>query len=66
MTITGTYEGTQNEMKPYTLQSKKVKKKKKIYPMSRIQHFVKKKNKKKNTMLLGNFKGPLVTIENKA
>lgn len=27
MTITGTYEGTQNEMKPYTLQSKKVKKK---------------------------------------
>lgn len=37
MTITGTYEGTQNEMKPYTLQSKKVKN---IYPMSRIQHFV--------------------------
>lgn len=42
MTITGTYEGTQNEMKPYTLQSKKVKN---IYPMSRIQHFVKNKIK---------------------
>lgn len=51
-------------MVKYAEKVKKLKKKKKIYPMSRIQHFVKKKTKK--TMLLGNFKRPLVTIENEA
>lgn len=63
MTITGTYEGTQNEMKPYTLQSKKVKKKKKSILCQGYSTLWK---KKKKTMLLGNFKGPLVTIEKKA
>lgn len=62
MTITGTYEGTQNEMKPYTLQSKKVLKKN----LSYVKDTALCEKRKKKTMLLGNFKGPLVTIENKA
>lgn len=50
-------------MKPYTLQSKKVNKKKK-----KNLSYVKDTAlcEKKKTMLLGNFKRPLVTIENEA
>lgn len=51
-------------MKPYTLQSKKVKKKKNLSYVKDTA-LCEKKTKKK-TMLLGNFKRPLVTIENEA
>lgn len=50
-------------MKPYTLQSKKVKKKKKNLSYVKDTALCEKKTK---TMLLGNFKRPLVTIENEA
>lgn len=52
-------------MKPYTLQSKKVKKKKNLSYVKDTA-LCEKKKKTKKTMLLGNFKRPLVTIENEA